>query len=106
MTKKHTPGPWIAAPAGRRMRDSYCQSWAIGEAGKANLIAGAFFDVAGGEPVAEANARVMAASPNMLKVLKAVASNEEVMKLLQRQLDETGAHICGNVRAAIADAEG
>lgn len=46
------------------------------------------------------------AAPAMLAALKAISENEDVMRLLQRQLDPSGAHICGNVRAAIALATG
>ncbi len=53
-----------------------------------------------------ADKAVIAAAPDLLAALKAIEGNDEVMRLLQRQLDATGAHICGNVRAAIAKAEG
>lgn len=53
-----------------------------------------------------ADAPLVAAAPAMLAALQAIEANEYVMRLLQSQLDGTGAHICGNVRAAIAAATG
>lgn len=62
----HTPGPWMHATAGATMR-GYSQPFAIAEHGKSNLIAGCFGDVKGGEEVAEANARLISAAPDLLE---------------------------------------
>jgi hypothetical protein len=58
----HTPGPWVAATSGPLF---------VAQAGGANPIAGAFSDVRGGHGTAEANARLIAAAPEMYEALKA-----------------------------------
>ncbi len=54
----------------------------------------------------EANARLIAAAPDMLAVLEWIADQYEIMLQLQRLEDEYGDNICGNIRAAIAKAKG
>lgn len=70
MKTKHTPGPWTSGTAGPNMTNNYSQPFSIAQAGKANLIAGAFGDVQGGEEVAAANARLIAAAPELLAALE------------------------------------
>ena len=65
---KPTPGPWVYAPTGQVM-SGYSQPFAVAEQGKANLVCGCFGDVSGGNPVAEANARAIAAVPELIKAL-------------------------------------
>lgn len=96
-----TRGPWVYAPTGDVMR-GYSQPFGIAEIGKANLVAGVFGDVKGGEPTAEANARLIAASPTMYDALKRVVAQYE---------DRCGDH-CSNAcvicqaKAALQKAEG
>lgn len=66
---QHTPGPWIYAPAGKVMQ-GYSQPFGISQSDKANLVAGVFGDVAGGEEAAKANALLIAAAPELLEALK------------------------------------
>lgn len=67
---KHTPGPWHHGTTGERMRDEYSQPFCVTQYGKANLIAGVFGDVQGGEDVAQANAHLLAAAPDLLAALE------------------------------------
>lgn len=69
-TAQHTPGPWAAAPTGEIMR-GYSQPYCVAELGSTDLIAGCFGDIKGGEEVAKANARLIAAAPDMLDELEA-----------------------------------
>ena len=74
---QHTPGPWNAAPTGPVMAEKYSQSWAIVQWPHPNLVAGVFSDVRGGEAVAEANARLIAAAHELLEALEGVLSAAE-----------------------------
>ena len=65
---KWTKGPWGNSSTGVQMR-SFSQSRAIFQEGKANLIASVFSDVAGGKETAEANARLIAAAPELYEAL-------------------------------------
>ena len=65
-----TEGRWTACPSGPTMR-GYSQPFAIAQEGKPNLIAGVFGDVAGGESVAAANARLLASAPDLFAALEA-----------------------------------
>ena len=68
---KHTPGPWNSAPTGSNMRDKYTQPFGVATYEKnPTLIAGCFGDVRGGIDAAEANARLIAAAPQLLEALK------------------------------------
>ncbi len=71
----HTTGPWMHTATGSVMSGKYSQPFGVVEAGKPNLICGCFGDVAGGRGVAEANARLMAAAPDLLALAQAVADN-------------------------------
>jgi hypothetical protein len=62
----------------------YSQPFAIGEHMKPNLIAGCFGDVRGGEEVAMANARLIAAAPDLLEALK------EALALADRNVTPAG----------------
>jgi hypothetical protein len=68
----HTPVPWQFAPTGKVMTDSYSQPFGVAEAGTGNLVAGVFGDVKGGKEVAEANARLIAAAPDLLGTLQTI----------------------------------
>lgn len=72
---KHTQGPWLFSPSGAVMQ-GYSQPFAVAEAGKPNLIAGCFGDVSGGMETAEANARLIAAAPDLLDYARAAESRE------------------------------
>ena len=67
---KHTPGGWFSAPTGERMRAA-SMSYAVATADMTQVVAGCFEDVAGGDAEAAANARLIAASPDLLEALKA-----------------------------------
>lgn len=69
MENKHTPAPWMLGTTGDRMK-GYGQTFAISEFNKPNLIAGIFGDVRGGDETAEANARLIAAAPELLEALE------------------------------------
>ena len=93
---KHTPAPWnVRRRAGRR----YLYSLATG----AKI---ATFNSELQDAEERANIDLFMTAPAMLEALEAIEANGNVMRLLQRQIDETGAHICGNVRAAIRAARG
>lgn len=64
---KYTESPWSYSKTGERMQ-SYEQPFAVFQTGKPNLIAGVFGDTLGGEITAEANAKLMAAAPDLLAV--------------------------------------
>lgn len=68
MKTKHTPGPWWHGPSGPIM-EGYSQPFAVAQRGTANLVAGVFGDVRGGKNTAEANARLIAAAPELLTAL-------------------------------------
>lgn len=67
---KHTPGPWIATKAGPTMA-GYSQGDAIASIEHNTLVAGCFSDVKGGPEIAEANAKLIAAAPELLAFAKA-----------------------------------
>lgn len=75
---KHTLGPWNSVPSGPIMRENYSQPFAISEQMRPNLIAGCFGDVSGGEIVARANARLIAACPEMYEALKEAIADIEL----------------------------
>lgn len=100
---KHTPGPWSFTAAGRVMSDRYSQPFGVVEAGKKNLICGCFGDVAGGETTAEANARLIAAAPELLEQLRIVTDDLE--KVLRARGFRDDPKVLA-ARAIIAKAEG
>jgi len=65
----HTPGPWENAENIGVCLQSYGCTSAIKEKGKCNMVAGIFGDVFGGKEVALANARLIAAAPDLLAAL-------------------------------------
>lgn len=73
---KHTPGPWISNRAGSNMSNNHSQPFAIAQEGKANIIAGVFGDVQGGEEIAAANARLIAAAPDLLAAMELALRKE------------------------------
>jgi hypothetical protein len=70
----HTPGPWRHAPTGPTMR-GYSQPFGVASVdyGPAFLVCGCFGDIKGGPDEAEANARLIAAAPELLAALKECA---------------------------------
>lgn len=69
---KHTPGPWrFFDNAGKNMQ-GYCQPSGVTGTGEnlGQLVCGCFGDVRGGEDQAKANARLIAAAPELLGALK------------------------------------
>jgi hypothetical protein len=99
-----TPGPWTAAPTGEAMR-GYSQPFGVASVADPTLVAGVFGDVRGGEEAARANARLIAAAPDLLAALKAltqdsrfnlaIGGNPHAVDALVKQVD-----------LAIAKAEG
>lgn len=68
MTQKHTPGPWQYSSTGPTML-GYSQPYAVAQEGVPNLICGCFDDVNGGIDTAQANARLIAAAPDLYAAL-------------------------------------
>lgn len=95
---KHTPGPWIAWDDGR----------SIGIEGPNDEIIQIAEVVDHGDMTSEsqmlADQGLIAAAPAMLAALQEVEKNDEIMRLLQRQIDGKGEHICGLIRQAITAA--
>jgi len=90
----YTPGPWKAFDnAGPKMQ-SYSQSSGVVNPGSTQIICGCFKDI-GGVEVASANARLIAAAPELLEAL------EGVLQVADRATVEFDA-----ARAAIAKARG
>ncbi len=54
------------------MRNEYSQPYGVAQLGTPNLIAGVFGDGRGGEDTAKANAKAIAALPDLLKALEFV----------------------------------
>ena len=96
----HTPGPWIHAHSGPVMQ-GYSQPFAIAQKGERNLVAGVFGDVKGGVDVTEANARLIAAAPELLEALKTVVDG---VVMIFPSIVNSSPIIAA--RAAIAKAEG
>jgi hypothetical protein len=97
-TPKHTPGPWASGPTGNVMK-GYSQPFAVVQRGEANLVAGVFGDVRGGEAVAKANARLIAAAPELLEHLRVLSAEDSQCASDWVKKKEAA-------RAAIAKAEG
>lgn len=76
MSKQNKHTPWAYYPTGKIMQ-GYSQPFVIAEAGKTNLIAGIFGDTVGGLETAEANARLIAAAPDLLAVLKELIADAD-----------------------------
>lgn len=71
---KHTPGPWKVHPYRNVSVGPYNKGIDVGPYGRAVArVIGAFEEQHAG-PEAEANARLIAAAPEMLRVLKVVES--------------------------------
>jgi hypothetical protein len=92
---KQTPGPWGFGPSGPVMI-GYSLSYGIFEEGPGNLIAGIFNDGRGGEEAAEANARLIAAAPDLL----------EACRLAEQYRGMVGSPTWLKLRDAIAKATG
>jgi len=71
MTKAaFTQGTWMASgPTGQTMQ-GYSQPWAVVVQEKATLVCGCFGDTSGGIEAAEANAKLIAAAPELLAALE------------------------------------
>jgi hypothetical protein len=79
MTQKieHTPTPWGFYNTGEVMK-GYCQPFAISQELSANMVAGIFGDVEGGEDTAKANAEF---------IVRACNSHYELLEALEIALD-------------------
>lgn len=96
MNARHTPGPWVVQKS-NGLHDGQ-HDFAI-HATKAKVLAEAFGRDSNGNIIsAEANARLIAAAPDLLKALKGFVSNSSVVIGLP--------HAARAARAAIAKAEG
>ena len=103
---EHTPTPWGCGVAGRNMQEKYAQSRAVYQQGAANLVAGCFGDVRGGEAVAKANSEF---------IVRAVNAHNDLLAACKAAISWVGgddAARYGNqvvaeiLRAAIAKAKG
>ncbi len=74
---QHTPTPWKSATSGANMRENYSQPFAVFQ-GEANLVAGVFGDVRGGQGAARANAEF---------IVRAVNSHAELLMALVELVD-------------------
>lgn len=93
---KHTPGPWRYATTGEVMC-GYGQPLGVAQEGKPNLVAGIFGDVSGGLPTADANARLIAAAPELL------AGAMAMMAVRERVHSHKGSLTRGSYEAFLAD---
>lgn len=101
----HTPGPWIGTKAGPTM-EGYCQGDAVASIEHNTLVAGCFSDVKGGPVVAEANARLIAAAPELLEALTRISRLSPPPNLSGVDHPAIAREILAIARAAIAKAEG
>ena len=99
----HTPGPWNASGPTGSVMQSYSQPWAV-VSYPAMLVCGCFGDTPGGDAAAEANARLIAAAPELLasaKECEAILARMDTLRHIEPQFPALD-----NLRAAIAKAEG
>lgn len=92
---KHTPGPWV-----RRGADTYRWQIECGENPKKAIVVARITTPKGGIPVSDANANLIAASPEMLIALEAVLDDmggphercsDATMDLVSAALKKAGA---------------
>ncbi|MBI1296688.1 hypothetical protein GC175_17165 [bacterium] len=104
---KHTPAPWCAAPAksltGRVLRDYY---WTVkaGDTTVADLF-GEINKRSAKHPELEANARLIAAAPELLEACKWLLKDLSY-KAPEQIAPEVAAHYTSRLTAIIAKAEG
>lgn len=91
MTTEHTPGPWHCDHSGGRIA-----VWGLGDQ---RVYLGALSEKGQGRRVAEANAALIAAAPDLL------AMCEEILRDYQQRPDYQG-DIPDRLRALIAEARG
>lgn len=107
---EHSPGPWIYTTTGPTMR-GYSQPFAVAQRGDTNLVCGVFGDTRGGLSVAEANAGLISAAPELLELARLFESTIEYeIRKSEKDGDTEGANLkrvtLNLTRAAIAKAEG
>lgn len=101
----YTPGPWIAdgklvhAENGSALYIAECQNVGVGERWSGTDYAS--------EPHAEANARLIAAAPELLEVLESIEMRLDAFNEAQRDMPADSVWVClEKARAAIAKAKG
>lgn len=103
---KFTKGPWVNVTTGPRMKEEYTQPFAVVEHGSSNLICGCFGDVQGGYDVADANARLISAAPDLYEVLKDIVPRFAAACRLSGSDQEFIDIAVEKARAALAKADG
>lgn len=89
---KHTPGPWAVKANGRRGVAFNAQTFSVVDSRRVPLA---------GTVVDEADARLIAAAPELLEALEAA-----VPRICSDACAKTHARECVNARAALAKARG
>ena len=107
MTTQHTPGPWWAE-ADSRPSDF----WGVVYQGKESLKPLALIEHYGGEKTDAANARLIAAAPDLLKALKALLAQlvpfveDDCVFCHSKRIAHLKTCVYANGEAAITQAEG
>ena len=119
MSTKHIPGPWTA----EKLKDRKVREWVIRAPGNPPCISYELASLSGHDPIHdEANARLIAAAPDLLKVLRMarakIAAELQVMVMCHTGPDgliddaevvlliEAEQDLLNQIDAAIAKAEG
>lgn len=103
--QKATPGPWKHSSSVGANLQSCSQSSAVLSADCKQVICGCFADITGGEVSAQANARLIAAAPDLLFMLK---DAQLQIQYLHEKFSITGSGIAclAKIEAVIRKAEG
>lgn len=104
---KHTPGPWSPTFNTGAVMQGYSQPHGVVGAGEHRLkiICGCFGDI-GGEDIAAANARLIAAAPELLEALKDVLHRIEESEEWWMDCPDRGGFDTEVITAAITKATG